>query len=57
MSELLVQCSIYCGRDTVHFGTKTSRPTEIKVLGSGNKNFPSGLVIVKVSGNLLFYTL
>lgn len=42
--------SLFCG-------IKTSRPAELKVIGTGSNNFPSGSVVVTVSRTILFSIL
>ena len=51
-SELLVQWNVVVvpGKDTPLSGTKTSRPVELRVVGTGSKNFPYGSLGVMVSG-------
>lgn len=41
---------------TSHCGTKTSRPTELKIKGCGSKNFPSGSLWMIVSETISFST-
>jgi hypothetical protein len=44
-------------RSTPHSGTKTSRPTELRVVMSRSKNIPSGSLRLVVSGTIPFSLL
>ena len=58
-SELPVQWNwdvVSPGRNTALSGTKTSRPSELKTMGTGSKHVPSGSLEVIVSGTIPFST-